>query len=211
MTTAPERRPRRSDLVVARQVVADADDLAALLGRFAGAPAATRERVREAYDASREDKVLARLDTVDVAALRDVTRERLRLGALTDAGITTVGEVAREGRRGLERVPGIGPQTAAHLLAATEQVARAVRESLRFRIDLTPTDPVATRLVQALHALAEAEAVGTRHRTATERFLAEHARVRPEAATATSPVRRFFAWGARGRRADAAVATLAAL
>lgn len=196
---------------VARQVVADAEDLAALLGRFAGAPAAARESVRDAYDASREDKVLARLDTVDVAALRDVTRERLRLGALTDAGISTVGEVARRGRPGLERIPGIGPQTAAHLLAATEQVARAVRESLRFRIDLTPTDPVATRLVQALRTLAEAEDVGTRHRAATERFLAEHARVRPDAATATSPVRRFFAWGARGRRADAAVATLAAL
>lgn len=216
MTLGPDEHEdggpaRRPDPAEARQVVADADDLAALLGRFAGAPAAARDRVRDAYDASREDKVLARLDTVDVAALRDVTRERLRLGALADAGIATVGEVARRGRRGLEGVPGIGPQTAAHLLAATEQVARAVRESLRFRIDLTPTDPVATRLVQALHALTEAEAAGARHRAATERFLAEHARVHRDATTATSSLRRFFAWGARGRRADAAVATLAAL
>src|SRR5690606_39578249 len=124
------------DVATARAVVADADALAALLAALAAASAAAREQVRAAFGDSREEKVLARLDTVDLASLRDVTRERLRLGALADAGVRTVGEVARLGRDGLEKVPGIGPQTATHLLAAAEQVARAVRESLRFRIDL---------------------------------------------------------------------------
>ncbi len=203
--------PPHRDVAAARQAVDDGDALAALLERFLGAPSVARERVRAAFGDSREEKVLAHLDGVDVAALRDVTRERLRLGTLTDAGVAMVGEVARRGRRGLERVPGVGPQTATHLLAAAEQVARAVRESLRFRIDLTPTDPVATALVQALHTLDQAEAAVARHGDQARRAVAEHARAHDDARVAASGVRRFFAWGERRRRAFAAVATLAAL
>src|SRR5690606_23158642 len=65
------------DVATARAVVADADALAALLAALAAASAAAREQVRAAFGDSREEKVLARLDTVDVASLRDVTRERL--------------------------------------------------------------------------------------------------------------------------------------
>ncbi|WP_251150849.1 DEAD/DEAH box helicase [Cellulosimicrobium sp. Marseille-Q4280] len=203
--------PPRRDVAAARKAVDDGDALAALLERFLGAPSVAREHVRAAFGDSREEKVLAHLDGVDVAALRDVTRERLRLGTLTDAGVATVGEVARLGRRGLERVPGIGPQTATHLLAAAEQVARAVRESLRFRIDLTPTDPVATALVQALHSLDQAEAALARYGDQARRALAEHERVHDDARVAASRTRRFFAWGERRRRTFAAVATLSAL
>ncbi|WP_435735775.1 DEAD/DEAH box helicase [Cellulosimicrobium sp. PMB13] len=203
--------PPRRDVAAARQVVEDGDWLSALLAQLLGAPSVARERVRSAFGDSREEKVLAHLDGVDVAALRDVTRERIRLGTLTDAGVATVGDVARLGRRGLERVPGIGPQTATHLLAAAEQVARAVRESLRFRIDLTPTDPVATALVQALHTLDQADAAVARYGEQARRTLAEHTRVHDDARVAASGTRRFFAWGERRRRAFAAVATLADL
>ncbi|MCB7138112.1 DEAD/DEAH box helicase [Cellulosimicrobium marinum] len=211
MSAAPATEPGRPDAVSVRRVLVDADDLAVLLGRFAAAPAEARERVRAAFGDSREEKVLAHLDGVDVSALRDVTRERLRLGTLTDAGVTTVGDVARHGRAGLERVPGIGPQTATHLLAAAEQVARAVRESLRFRIDLTPTDPVATALVQALHALDQADAALARYGAQARRVLADHARASDEARAVASAPRRLLAWGGRRRRAFAAVATLADL
>jgi superfamily II DNA or RNA helicase len=199
------------DVATARAVVADADALAAQLAALSAAPATAREQVRAAFGDSREEKVLARLDTVDVASLRDVTRERLRLGALAEAGVRTVGEVARLGRDGLEKLPEIGPQTATHLLAAAEQVARAVRESLRFRIDLTPTDPVATALVQALHTLDQADAAVARYGDQVRAALAEHERVRADALVAASGPRRLLAWGGRRRRAFAAVATLAGL
>ncbi|KON72972.1 hypothetical protein M768_20510 [Cellulosimicrobium cellulans F16] len=195
MTAASGALP---DVATARAVVADADALAALLATLSAAPGTAREQVRAAFGDSREEKVLARLDTVDVASLRDVTRERLRLGALADAGVRTVGEVARLGRDGLEKLPEIGPQTATHLLAAAEQVARAVRESLRFRIDLTPTDPVATALVQALHTLDQADAAVARYGDQVRAALAE----RP---------RRLLAWGERRRRASAAITVLAAV
>ncbi|WP_353709378.1 DEAD/DEAH box helicase [Cellulosimicrobium sp. ES-005] len=204
-----EPRPVRPDAATARAVVAEGDALAGLLAAFAAAPGTAREQVRGAFGDSREEKVLARLDTVDVASLRDVTRERLRLGALADAGVRTVGAVARLGRDGLERVPDIGPQTATHLLAAAEQVARAVRESLRFRIDLTPTDPVATALVQALHTLDQADAAVARYGDQVRAALAEHERVRDDARVAASGARRLLAWGERRRRAFAAVTTLA--
>ncbi|MDF9876080.1 DEAD/DEAH box helicase [Cellulosimicrobium cellulans] len=207
--TAPSTVP--PDAATARAVVADADALAAQLAALSAAPATAREQVRAAFGDSREEKVLARLDTVDVASLRDVTRERLRLGALADAGVRTVGEVARLGRGGLEKLPEIGPQTATHLLAAAEQVARAVRESLRFRIDLTPTDPVATALVQALHALDQADAAVARYGDQVRAALAEHERVRADALVAASGPRRLLAWGERRRRAFAAVATLTGL
>jgi len=199
------------DVATARAVVAGADALAALLATLSAAPGTAREQVRAAFGDSREEKVLARLDTVDVATLRDVTRERLRLGALADAGVRTVGEVARLGRDGLEKVPGIGPQTATHLLAAAEQVARAVRESLRFRIDLTPTDPVATALVQALHTLDQADAAVARYGDQVRGTLAAHERVRDDALVAASGPRRLLAWGERRRRAFDAVTTLAGL
>ncbi|WP_064316033.1 DEAD/DEAH box helicase [Cellulosimicrobium sp. I38E] len=208
MTAASGALP---DVATARAVVADADALAALLATLSAAPRTAREQVRAAFGDSREEKVLARLDAVDVASLRDVTRERLRLGALADAGVRTVGEVARLGRDGLEKLPEIGPQTATHLLAAAEQVARAVRESLRFRIDLTPTDPVATALVQALHTLDQADAAVARYGDQVRAALAEHERVRADALVAASRPRRLVAWGERRRRAFAAVSTLAGL
>jgi superfamily II DNA or RNA helicase len=207
--TAP--RAALPDVATARAVVADADALAALLATLSAAPGTAREQVRAAFGDSREEKVLARLDTVDVASLRDVTRERLRLGALADAGVRTVGEVARLGRDGLEKLPEIGPQTATHLLAAAEQVARAVRESLRFRIDLTPTDPVATALVQALHTLDQADAAVARYGDQVRAALAEHERVRADALVAASGPRRLLAWGERRRRASAAITVLAAV
>ncbi|MGO3484021.1 MAG: SNF2-related protein, partial [Cellulosimicrobium funkei] len=207
--TAP--RAALPDVATARAVVADADALAALLATLSAAPGTARDQVRAAFGDSREEKVLARLDTVDVASLRDVTRERLRLGALADAGVRTVGEVARLGRDGLEKLPEIGPQTATHLLAAAEQVARAVRESLRFRIDLTPTDPVATALVQALHTLDQADAAVARYGDQVRAALAEHERVRADALVAASGPRRLLAWGERRRRASAAVTVLAAV
>ncbi len=86
-----------------------------------------------------------------------------------------------------------------------------MRESLRFRIDLTPTDPVATALVQALHTLDQADAAVARYGDQVRAALAEHERVRADALVAASGPRRLLAWGERRRRAFAAVATLAGL
>ncbi|MEK8228852.1 hypothetical protein NKG05_27020 [Oerskovia sp. M15] len=85
--------------------------------------------------------------------------------------MTTVGDVLRAGPTGLERLPGIGPQTAAHCLAAARQIAQAVHETLRFRIDDAPGDPYTTGLVQALAGLDAARTAATVHRQVIVTFL----------------------------------------
>lgn len=194
-----------------RAVVAEADGVARLAADLAEAPDRAREQVRAAFVDSREEKVLAHLDGVPVASLREVTRERLRIGALTSSGVDSVGEVIRLGHRGLQRIDGVGQQTATHLLAAAEQVAAALRESIRFRIDMDPTDPVATRLLQTLYALEAAIAANERHAVEIGHVLGEHARAREDARDLTGRLRRLACWGERHRRAEAAVETLAGL
>ena len=195
----------------ARAIVAAADDTARLTAALADAPERGRAQVRAAFVDSREQRVLAQLDGIGVASLRDVTRERLRIGALSSAGVGSVGQVIRLGQRGLEELDGIGPQTATHLLAAAEQVAAAMRTSVRFRIEPDPSDPVATRLVQALYTLDQASTATERHAEAIARIRTSHALVREHAREMTGPLRRLISWGERRRRAESAVTTLAGL
>ncbi len=194
-----------------RAVVAEADDVARLVTELALAPERAREQVRTAFVDSREEKVLAQLDGVPAASLRDVTRERLRIGALTEGGVESVGAVLRLGQRRLENLTGIGPQTATHLLAAAEQVAAAMRDSIRFRIDMDPADPVATRLVQTLYTLQRVNEATERHADAITRVSASHARAREDAQELTRRLRRLILWGERRRRAEEGVETLEAL
>lgn len=196
------------DLDRARSVLAESDAVVAVLRGLDAAPTQAREAVRAAWVDKREEHVLAELDGVDVGALRDVTKERLRIGALTDAGVTSVGAVIRLGRTGLERLNSVGPQTATHLLAAAEQVATVMRESVRFRIEVVPTDPVATRLLQTLHVLGEATEGRRRHEEPLARALATATGARPLAQPLTGGLRRLLLWGERRRRAEAAVESL---
>ncbi|WP_156221461.1 DEAD/DEAH box helicase [Pseudactinotalea suaedae] len=214
MATAHGRSPHRkaaATLAQARAVVAAADEVARLADELAAAPERAREQVRAAFVDSREERVLAQLDGVPVGSLRDVTRERLRIGTLSSAGVAGVGEVIRLGQRGLEALDGIGPQTATHLLAAAEQVAAAMRTSIRFRIEMDPSDPIATRLLQTLYTLDQATAATERHTETIVRVRSGHDRVREHAGELTGRFRRLLSWGERRRRAETAVQTLAGL
>ncbi|WP_420113644.1 DEAD/DEAH box helicase [Pseudactinotalea sp.] len=206
-----DRAIAAASIDAAREIVAAADHVAHLAAALADAPERAREQVRAAFVDSREEKVLAQLDGVPVGSLGDVTRERLRIGALTAADVGSVGKVLRLERRGLEKVEGIGPQTATHLLAAAQQVAAAMRTSIRFRIDLSPTDPVATRLVQTLYTLDQAHVTTERHAETIDRIRTGHVQVREHARDLTGRFRRLIAWGERRRRAESAIEVLAEL
>lgn len=193
----------------ASRVVAEAERVVAVLRELDAAPDAAREQVRDCYVDSREGKLLTQLDGVAVASLREVTRERLRTSVLTAAGVTSVGEVLRLGRRRLEEISGIGPQTAGHLIAAAEQVATAMRDTVRFRIEMAPTDPVATRLVQSLYTLGEALGARERGAAVLAQVLAGYPAARAAADPITRRLRRLLTWGERRERAENAVVTLA--
>lgn len=206
-----ERLIATTTIEKARAVVAEADDVARLAAALDDAPEQARQQVRAAFVDSREEKVLTQLDGIELGTLRDVTRERLRIGTLTAAGVSSVGEVVRRGRRGLEAIDGIGPQTADHLLAAAEQIAAAMRTSIRFRIDMDPTDPVATRLVQTLYTLDRAAECHRQRSDELARIRSQYEQARPAAHELTGRLRRLVCWGGRRRRAQSALETLAGL
>lgn len=192
-------------------LVAAVTETAAPIAALVAAPTRCRDAVCDAFADSKDEKVLVELAAIGVASLRDVSRERLRIGTLADAGVRTVADVVRAGPAGLDRLPGIGPQTATHCLAAAEQIARAVRESLRFRIDFTPLDPTATCLVQALYALDAVERVTRDHGEAARAFLAGCEATAAPLRSLTDRLRRLVAGPGRRRQAREAATTLAAL
>ena len=110
----------------------------------------TRNDVVDAFEAARERQVWASTAQMSIERIKDITDGRLRLGALPEHGYFTVSDVLRAGPDRLVSVPGIGDGTAAKVVGAAEQIQQAVRDSLQFRIELDPSDPVSTRLLRAL-------------------------------------------------------------
>jgi len=192
----------------ARELLAEAE---ALLGRAR----AVREDHTGAVDAVRAvlDPLLSslvgrELAGIPVSRLKDVTEGRLRLGALEQAGFTTVGQVHGTARYELRLIPGVGAHTADQALAAAGQIADAVRDTVSVRIDMDAPDGPTTALVLALHRLVEA-GPDARRAVETARRLAE--RLGPlvaAAAPAGSRLRMLFTGKESRTRALDAVAAL---
>lgn len=112
--------------------------------------------VRTALDSLLDALVREALSAIPVSRLKDVTEGRLRLGAVEQAGFTTVGQVYGAGRYELRQIPGVGAQTADQTLAAAGQIAHAVRDTVTLRIDVDTPDDATAALVRALYRLVEA-------------------------------------------------------
>lgn len=112
--------------------------------------------VRTALDPLLDALVREALSAIPVSRLKDVTEGRLRLGAVEQAGFTTVGQVHGAGRYELRQIPGVGAQTADQTLAAAGQIAHAVRDTVTLRIDVDTPDDATAALVRALYRLVEA-------------------------------------------------------
>ncbi|MEV4518327.1 SNF2-related protein [Dactylosporangium sp. NPDC049525] len=197
--TAPTRRETRALLARAAEVQTAAETIVEILG-------SARAEVVEAYQIASEPQVWAALGKMSIETVKDTVDGRARLDELPAHGITSVADVLRAGPDRLTDVPGIGEGTARKTIHAAEQLKRAARDSLQFRIEFDPKHPDMTRL---LHALARwgavAHAAGT-HEADAGRFAEELAAARPVAEPAgAGPLRRLFM-----RRADKAVADDAA-
>ncbi|MCX4445646.1 DEAD/DEAH box helicase [Streptomyces sp. NBC_01789] len=157
--------------------------------------------VRTCLDPLLDALVRADLAAIPVARLKDVTEGRLRLGAIEQAGLTTVGQVYAASRYELRQIPGVGAQTADQTLAAARQIAHAVRDTVALRIDVDTRDETVTALLGALYRLVEA---GPDVRRAVDgaRTLAE--RLEPPL-TAAGPARGRLRMLLTGRRARAGV------
>src|SRR4051812_14467479 len=137
------RRSTRVVLARAEKAQVDASELARIVE-------AARTEVVVAYEAVRERQVLAETEKRSVEALADGCDERLELGRLPENGYFTVADVLAAGPARLAPTCGIGEDEAAKVSAAADQVRQSVRGSLQFRIELDPSDPETTRMLQAL-------------------------------------------------------------
>lgn len=128
------------------------EELPAIVTRLADA--ITRERtahadVVEAGRADREAAARYELDRMDIDRLRDATGDRLRLGALRDAGVTTVGAVLRNPVFA-GQFAGVGEATASRINGAARALEAAAREDAVVRIDPARRDDQSLALVRAL-------------------------------------------------------------
>lgn len=104
-----------------------------------------------AGEAMRKSEVRRLLAEMPVERLKDATRNRVRVGPLTDAGITTVQAVLDRGGH-LEYLPGIGPTTANRMRGAAQMMWQATYDEMPVRIDIKNRTSEAAELLRRLGA-----------------------------------------------------------
>ncbi|WP_433606599.1 DEAD/DEAH box helicase [Dactylosporangium sp. CA-139114] len=197
--TAPTRRETRALLARAAGTHADAEAIVHVVG-------AARTEVLEAYAVASEPQVWTAIEQMSIETVKDTVDGRARLDELPAHGITSVADVLRAGPQRLTRVPGIGEGTARKTIHAAEQLKRAARDALRFRIDFDPKNPDMTRLVRALYTWGAVWTTAGSHEAEAKRLAADLAEQRPIAGPAEAGrLRRLFM-----RAGDKAVADEAA-
>lgn len=140
----------------ARELLTHADGLLEAARGVLADHARAVAAVRTALDPLLDVLVRAGLASLPVSRLKDVTEGRLRLGAVEQAGFTTVGQVYGASRHELRQIPGVGAQTADQALAAAGQIAHAVRDTVAVRVDVDAPDDATSALVGAVYRLVEA-------------------------------------------------------
>ncbi|MFE7615305.1 DEAD/DEAH box helicase [Streptomyces sp. NPDC057496] len=151
------------------------------------------DAVRAALNPLVDSLVGRELAAIPVSRLKDVTEGRLRIGAIEQAGLTTVGLVHGASRYELRQIPGVGAQTADQALAAAGQIAHAVRDTVTVRLDVDAPDEATTALVIALHRLVEAGPEVRRAVDAAGRLVGRLEPLLAEAAPAGGRLRMLFA------------------
>ncbi len=101
--------------------------------------------------------------------------------------------------------------TANQAVAAARQVATAVQEGLRIRVDLDPTDAASTGLIVALHKLGGFEARARPLREPARQLAGEMSGLTPMAAPIAGRLRKLFTGRQRRTDAEAALARVAQL
>lgn len=175
--TASSRRETRALLARAAEAQADAEAIVEIVG-------SAHAEVVEAYELAREPQIWTAIERMSIETVKDTVDGRARLDELPAHGIYSVADVLRAGPQRLIGVPGIGEGTARKTIHAAEQLKRAARDSLQFRIEFDPKNPDMTRLLKALaswgavwHAAGvhEADAGRLAEELATQRPIAEPA------------------------------------
>lgn len=110
-----------------------------------------RDEAKAAGEAVRKMEVRKLMVEMPVERLKDATRDRLRIGPLTDAGIRTIQAVLDRGAA-LEHLPGIGATTASRIRGAAQTLWQTTYEEMPVRIDIKSRSSEGTELLRRLGA-----------------------------------------------------------
>ncbi|WGJ85498.1 DEAD/DEAH box helicase [Gordonia sp. SMJS1] len=124
-------------------------DAITVITRAATTEATARRAAENAGNEVRRAETEKLIREMGVERLKDATRDRLRVTALTDAGITTVWEVMQNGQA-LEALPGVGATTATRMRGAAQTLWQTTYEEMPTRIDINNRAQHTTNLLAAL-------------------------------------------------------------
>ena len=102
-----------------------------------------------ACEAVRKREVRQLLAGMPIERIKDVTRDRLRIRPLTDAGILTI-QAVLDSEFDLEYLPGIGAITASGILGAAQTLWQTTYDEMPVRIDIKNRTNETTELLQRL-------------------------------------------------------------
>ena len=102
-----------------------------------------------AGEAVRRSEVRRMLAEMPIERIKEVTRDRLRIRPLTDAGILTIQAILDSGFH-LEYLPGIGATTASRILGAAQTLRQTTYDEMPVRIDIKNRTIETTELLRSL-------------------------------------------------------------
>jgi SNF2-related domain len=108
-----------------------------------------RRDVLAAGEAVRGSEVRQMLTEMPIARIKEVTRDRLRIRPLTDAGILTIQTILDSGLH-LQYLPGIGATTANRILGAARTLWQTTYDEMPVRIDIKNRTNETTELLRRL-------------------------------------------------------------
>lgn len=120
-----------------------------VIAKVVAGEASYRSAAHDAGERVRKAEAKRVLQQMPVDALKEATRDRLRLGPVSEAGISTVQDVLDRGRS-LQRLPGIGETSARRMLGAARTLWRTTYEEMPVRIDINKRRPETTELLRRL-------------------------------------------------------------
>ena len=108
-----------------------------------------RQQAVDAGVALRKAEAQKVIAEMPVERLKDATRERIRIGPLTDAGIATIQDVFTYANR-LASIQGIGATSAHRIRGAAQTLWQTTYEEMPVRIDIAAPSPQTINLVRHL-------------------------------------------------------------
>ncbi|MFI9598203.1 SNF2-related protein [Nonomuraea sp. NPDC052265] len=132
-----------------RSVVEGLPEALTVIAKVVASEASYRSAARDAGERVRRAEVQRILQGMPVDTLKTATRDRLRLGALSEARISSVQEVLNIGMS-LQTLPGVGETSARRMLGAAQTLWQTTYDEMPVRIDINTRRPETTLLLRRL-------------------------------------------------------------